>query len=242
MDTPKNVRVETDTFGPIEVDADRYWGAQTQRSLQNFKIGGERMPAPLVIRALGHRQAGGRPGQHAAGRARGEARRGHRSRGPGGRRRASSTDEFPLVVWQTGSGTQTNMNANEVIAEPRQRAAGRRARRQVARSIPTTTSTAASPRTTPSPPPCTSPPASRPFGVLLPALEHLHAALRQEAGGVRGHHQDRPHPPAGCDAAHPGPGVLRLRDPDRARHRAGEVGAAAGLCSWRRAAPPSAPA
>ena len=48
MDTPKNVRVETDSFGPIEVDADRLWGAQTQRSLQNFKIGGERMPAALI--------------------------------------------------------------------------------------------------------------------------------------------------------------------------------------------------
>ena len=52
MDSPKNVRVETDTFGPIEVEAHRYWGAQTQRSLQNFKIGGERMP-PALVRALG---------------------------------------------------------------------------------------------------------------------------------------------------------------------------------------------
>ena len=50
MDTPKNVRVETDSFGPIEVDADRLWGAQTQRSLQNFKIGGERM-APATASA-----------------------------------------------------------------------------------------------------------------------------------------------------------------------------------------------
>ena len=69
MDSPKKVRVETDTFGPIEVDAHRYWGAQTQRSLQNFKIGGERMPRAAGPRA-GHRQAGGGAGQRAAGRAR----------------------------------------------------------------------------------------------------------------------------------------------------------------------------
>ena len=52
QDAAKHTRTETDTFGPIEVPAERYWGAQTQRSLQNFRIGGERMPAPL-IRALG---------------------------------------------------------------------------------------------------------------------------------------------------------------------------------------------
>ena len=109
-----NVRVESDTFGPIEVPADRYWGAQTQRSLQNFKIGGERMPAPLV-RALGivklaaarvnvrMAQLDGRLGQAVASAAQ-EVVDG------------KLTDHFPLVVWQTGSGTQSNMNANEVIA------------------------------------------------------------------------------------------------------------------------------
>ena len=55
QDTPAKTRTETDTFGPLEVASDRYWGAQTQRSLGNFKIGGERMPPPLV-RALGHHQ------------------------------------------------------------------------------------------------------------------------------------------------------------------------------------------
>ncbi|HMR34154.1 MAG TPA: lyase family protein, partial [Geminicoccaceae bacterium] len=104
-----NVRVESDTFGPIEVPADRYWGAQTQRSLQNFKIGGERMPAPLV-RALGivklaaarvnvrMAQLDGRLGQAVASAAQ-EVVDG------------KLTDHFPLVVWQTGSGTQSNMNA-----------------------------------------------------------------------------------------------------------------------------------
>ncbi|WP_332814596.1 class II fumarate hydratase [Ramlibacter sp.] len=109
-----NQRTERDTFGPIEVPADRLWGAQTQRSLQNFAISGERQPreiiralaqvkraSAVVNRELGlleERKAGAivaaadevLAGRHAA--------------------------EFPLVVWQTGSGTQTNMNVNEVLA------------------------------------------------------------------------------------------------------------------------------
>lgn len=107
-------RTEHDTFGPIEVPADRYWGAQTQRSLGNFKIGTERMPAPLV-RALGiikrsaaivNRDMGALDATlaDAIAAAALEVADG------------KLNDHFPLVVWQTGSGTQTNMNANEVIS------------------------------------------------------------------------------------------------------------------------------
>jgi fumarate hydratase class II len=107
-------RIEHDTFGPIEVPADRYWGAQTQRSLGNFRIGTERMPLPL-IRALGiikHCAAivncdmGGLDANLAGAIAAAalEVAEG------------KLNDHFPLVVWQTGSGTQTNMNANEVIS------------------------------------------------------------------------------------------------------------------------------
>ncbi len=107
-------RTETDSFGPIEVPADRYWGAQTQRSLQNFKIGSERMPRPL-IRALGIiKQAAALANRdlgvlepnlaEAIAAAAQEVMDG------------ALDDHFPLVVWQTGSGTQTNMNANEVIS------------------------------------------------------------------------------------------------------------------------------
>lgn len=108
-------RRERDTFGELEVPAEKYWGAQTQRSLQNFKIGGapERMPEPL-IRAFGvlklacanvnmqmglDSKVGAAIGQAAKEVADGQL-----------------MDHFPLVVWQTGSGTQSNMNANEVIA------------------------------------------------------------------------------------------------------------------------------
>ncbi|MBZ4021456.1 fumarate hydratase, class II [Rhodobacter sp. TJ_12] len=107
-------RTETDSFGPLEVPADKYWGAQTQRSIMNFPIGWERQPVP-IIRALGvikkacalvNKAQGDMDAQIADAIA------------------AAATeviegkfdDNFPLVVWQTGSGTQSNMNANEVIS------------------------------------------------------------------------------------------------------------------------------
>ncbi len=107
-------RTETDSMGPIEVAADRYWGAQTQRSLQNFKIGIERMPQP-IIRALGiikHTSATANEqlGQLDSGLA--VAIRQAAQQVIDG----DLDDHFPLVVWQTGSGTQSNMNANEVIS------------------------------------------------------------------------------------------------------------------------------
>ncbi len=107
-------RMEADTFGHIEVPAHHYWGAQTQRSLQNFPIGTERMPAPL-IRALGIVKRAAAETNHALGSLDGRL-------ADAIARAAQEVidgrldDQFPLVVWQTGSGTQTNMNANEVIA------------------------------------------------------------------------------------------------------------------------------
>lgn len=112
--TTNTMRQESDSFGVISVPSDRYWGAQTQRSLENFRIGGEKMPAPL-IHAFGLQKSacaevnidlgllapdlGSAIIQAAKEVASGQL-----------------DDHFPLVVWQTGSGTQTNMNANEVIA------------------------------------------------------------------------------------------------------------------------------
>src|ERR1700744_5161195 len=107
-------RTETDTFGPIEVPADRYWGAQTQRSLQNFRIGTERMPQPL-IRAFGIVKRAAAETNLALGLL--DARRA-RAIVKAAQEVVDGKldDQFPLVVWQTGSGTQTNMNVNEVIA------------------------------------------------------------------------------------------------------------------------------
>ena len=107
-------RTETDTFGPIEVPADRYWGAQTERSLENFRIGTERMPLPL-IRALGIvKRAAAEVNQTLGCSTRGAPRAivAAAQEVIDGK----LDDHFPLVVWQTGSGTQTNMNVNEVIA------------------------------------------------------------------------------------------------------------------------------
>src|ERR1700680_2506074 len=109
-----STRTETDSFGPIEVPADRYWGAQTERSRQNFRIGHDRMPM-AIVRALGIVKLA--------------AAKTNLELGLIDQRRARAIiraarevidgkldDHFPLVVWQTGSGTQSNMNLNEVIA------------------------------------------------------------------------------------------------------------------------------
>lgn len=109
-----SIRTESDSFGPIDVPADKYWGAQTQRSLQNFRIGTETMPVPLV-RALGVQKKAAALSNYELGVLDGKLAEAI----------FTAADEvingtmagqFPLVVWQTGSGTQTNMNANEVIA------------------------------------------------------------------------------------------------------------------------------
>src|SRR5262249_6401389 len=114
MNDQPNTRLESDSMGEIAVPADRYWGAQTQRSLQNFKIGGERMPVPLV-RALGLvKQAAAETNMKL-----GLLDRRLREGNPKAAAEVAAgtlDDHFPLVVWQTGSGTQSNMNANEVIA------------------------------------------------------------------------------------------------------------------------------
>src|SRR6185369_11315417 len=112
---PTDTRTETDSFGPIQVPADAYWGAQTERSIENFPFGPrEQMPLEIV-HALGLvKQAAARVNARIGGldpklaeviqQAAGEVARG------------DLDSQFPLVIWQTGSGTQTNMNANEVIA------------------------------------------------------------------------------------------------------------------------------
>ena len=110
----QNTRIETDSLGEVEVSNDVYWGAQTQRSLTNFDIGVETMPAPL-IRALGIQKT-------AAAKANMELGVMDEETGQAIVKAAEGIidgtlhDQFPLSVWQTGSGTQSNMNTNEVIA------------------------------------------------------------------------------------------------------------------------------
>jgi fumarate hydratase class II len=114
MAKQKTTRSESDSFGPIDVPADKLWGAQTQRSFQNFKIGGERMPTPL-IRAFGLLKQAAAEANMAAGKL--DKKVGKAIAAAAAEVASGQLDDhFPLVVWQTGSGTQTNMNLNEVIA------------------------------------------------------------------------------------------------------------------------------
>lgn len=107
-------RIETDSFGPIEVAMNRYWGAQTERSLANFKIGGERMPLPL-IRAFGIVKKAAALANVKTGILESELAKAIVTAAEE-IIEGKLDDHFPLVVWQTGSGTQTNMNVNEVIS------------------------------------------------------------------------------------------------------------------------------
>jgi len=170
----RRTRTETDSFGPIEVPADHYWGAQTERSRNNFRIGDELMPRPLITALAIVKQA---------------AAEANRELGSLDERRARAIievaaeiidgkldDEFPLVVWQTGSGTQTNMNVNEVIASrANEKLGGARGGKSPIHpndhvnmsqssndSFPTAMHIAAAREIT---------------GRLIPALTHLHAAL-----------------------------------------------------------------
>ena len=107
-------RIEHDTMGEVRVPADRYWGAQTQRSFENFKIGGERMPVE-IIRAFALLKKAAALANHQLGRL--DERRMQAIVQVCDEISQGKLDEhFPLVVWQTGSGTQSNMNVNEVIA------------------------------------------------------------------------------------------------------------------------------
>jgi fumarate hydratase class II len=171
-------RIETDTFGPIDVPADRYWGAQTQRSLQNFRIGEERMPLPLIC-ALGLVK-----------RAAAEV---NRSLGLLDTKRARAivaaaqevidgklNDHFPLVVWQTGSGTQTNMNLNEVIANrANEMLGGKRGEKSPIHPNDHVNMSQSSNDVFPTAMHIAA--AREIASLLIPALAHLHAALQKKS-------------------------------------------------------------
>ncbi|MGH6933945.1 MAG: class II fumarate hydratase [Dongiaceae bacterium] len=178
MTNPTNTRIESDSMGEIAVPAGCYWGAQTQRSLQNFKIGGERMPAPM-FRALGLVK-------QAAAETNMEMGLLDRKLGAAICQAAAEVvsgaldEQFPLVVWQTGSGTQSNMNANEVIAgRANEILTGRRGGKSPVHpndhvnmgqssndSCPTAMHTSAT---------------EQAVRTVVPALQHLHRALADKA-------------------------------------------------------------
>jgi fumarate hydratase class II len=171
-------RTETDTFGPIEVAADRYWGAQAQRSLGNFKIGWEKQPAPIV-RALGIVK-----------RAAAEANLELGKLDPKLAKNIIAAaqevidgklnDHFPLVVWQTGSGTQSNMNANEVISNRAiEMMGGAMGSKKPVHPNDHVNMSQSSNDTFPTAMHIAC--AEQVTHDLIPALEHLHAALKQKS-------------------------------------------------------------
>jgi fumarate hydratase class II len=178
MAKENSTRIERDTMGEVAVPAERYWGAQTQRSLENFRIGGERMPTPL-IRALALEKKAAALANMALGEL--DAKLGKAIVAAADEVIAGKHDaEFPLVVWQTGSGTQTNMNMNEVLANRANEMLGaaRGAKNPVHPNDHVNRSQSSND---------SFPTAMHVAAVeeiqhrLLPALHHLHAALAEKA-------------------------------------------------------------
>ena len=198
-------RTETDSFGPLEVPADKYWGAQTQRSIQNFPIGWERQPI-AIVRALGVIKKACALVNIAQGDISAEL---------GNAIAAAATeviegkfdDNFPLVVWQTGSGTQSNMNANEVISNRAiEMMGGVMASKKPVHPNDHVNMGQSSNDTFPTAMHVAIGMVAR--DVLLPGKAACGAA--GQGGRVQGYHQDRPHPYAGCNAADLGSGILGL--------------------------------
>ncbi len=221
-----STRTEYDTFGPVEVPDEHYWGAQTQRSLGNFKIGGERMPVPLV-HALGVVKKCASLTNMALGQL--DERIGNAVVAAAQEVIDGKLDgEFPLVVWQTGSGTQTNMNANEVIAN---RAIELWAASAVEKAVvhPNDHVNRAQSSNDTLPDRDAHRRGCRDQSAAAACARPSRQGAGSQIGGVERHRQNRPHAFAGRGACDARPGILRLRGAGAARHRAREGGAAAHL-------------
>src|ERR1044072_427987 len=179
MISADTARIETDSFGPIDVPGDAYWGAQTQRSIENFPFGPRATMPVEIVHALGFvKQAAARVNARGGGldaelaeaiqQAAGEVASGIHD------------DQFPLVIWQTGSGTQSNMNANEVIAgRANEILTGKRGGKEPVHP---------NDHVNKSPSPSGRFPTARPIAAaravdrrLLPALKTMHARLADQA-------------------------------------------------------------
>lgn len=178
-----NVRTETDTFGPVEVAADRYWGAQAQRSLGNFKIGLETQPLPIV-RALGIVKRAAAETNMTLGKL--DATIGETIvKAADEVIEGKLNDHFPLVVWQTGSGTQSNMNANEVISNRAiEMLGGEMGSKKPVHPNDHVNMSQSSNDTYPTAMHVAC--AEQVVKTLIPALKHLHAALKAKSDAWRG--------------------------------------------------------
>jgi hypothetical protein len=198
-------RIETDSFGPIAVPGDRLWGAQTQRSLQNFRIGGERMPLE-VIHAFGLQKRAAARANVALGVLDGDL--GRAIEAAAAEVADGSLDaHFPLVVWQTGSGTQTNMNANEVIANRAARSWGRVGGKAPVHPNDHVNRSQSSNDSVPDRDAHRRRPSDRGSHKLVPgAGTGWRRAANDKRGRLRRHHQARPHASPGRGADDAGPG------------------------------------
>ncbi len=204
-------------MGEIEVPADRYWGAQTQRSLHHFDIGTETMPKPL-IRAFGVLKGASASVNRDLGKL-DDGLAGLIEQAAGEVAKGALDDQFPLRIWQTGSGTQTNMNANEVISNRAiELGGGVMGTKEPIHPNDHVNMSQSSNDTFPTAMHIAA--AEEIVLRLLPSVAALRDALAGAIRRVRGHHQDRPHPPHGRRAAHARPGVLGLRGPAHGGPRA----------------------
>ncbi|MEX2642355.1 MAG: class II fumarate hydratase [Acetobacterales bacterium] len=178
-----NVRTESDSLGPVEVPAERLWGAQTQRSLQNFRIGGETMP-PALVRAFGIQKKAAAQANMAQGLL--DEKISNAIVAAADRVIAGElAEEFPLVVWQTGSGTQTNMNANEVIANlASETLGGKRGEKRPVHPNDHVNMSQSSNDSFPAAMHIAA--ADESHNRLLPALRHLHKVLDEKARAFNG--------------------------------------------------------
>ncbi len=200
-------RSEKDSMGAIEVPADKLWGAQTQRSLEHFRISTEKMPGELIYALALTKRAAAKVNQDL----------GLLTAEKAGAIVAAADEvlagkhaqEFPLAIWQTGSGTQSNMNMNEVLANRASELLG--GERGMARKIhPNDDVNKSQSSNDVFPHRHARRGADCPAGKVIPSLQALRATLNEKAVAFQGYRQDRPHPSAGRHAAHLRPGDLRL--------------------------------
>ena len=225
-------RIESDSMGQVEVPANVYWGAQTQRSLLHFNIGRDVMP-PEMIRAFGilkkacalvNQELGKLPADKAKliAQAADEVIAG------------KLNDQFPLRIWQTGSGTQTNMNVNEVISNRAiELAGGEMGSKKPIHPNDDVNMSQSSNDTFPAAMHIAA--AERVKNALIPAVKSVHDAISAKAKRISRCGQDRPHASAGCRASDIRTGIRRVGQSAAARHRATEPCARRSLRSghWR---------
>ena len=215
-------------MGDIEVPNDKLWGAQTQRSLHHFHFPGETMPLEVVRAQVLVKKASASVNM-ALGVLDKEGKGAPSSRPPTKRLAGKLDEHFPLVVWQTGSGTQTNMNVNEVLANRASEMLGGERGMKSGWCTRTTMSTKGQSSNDTFPHRDARGGGDRARTAAQARGEKAARHAAQKIQEIHEHREDRPHPSAGRHAAHAGPGIFRLRGAARSRPEAHRRRAAASV-------------